>query len=249
MKNDSLWQGVHYLFRGLNLLQHRQLRAYIGWPITLNFLVYLVLLVPGIYFFQVTVHALMQWLPTWLHWLAVLLWLLFSGLILLVFIYTFTWLANLIAVPFNSALANRVEALINQQPIKTTETLGSQLRAIPAGFIKQLQFIIYYLIRVIVIVPLLFIPVVHIIGVMLWFWLTAWLLALQYLDCPMDNHGYRFKELQHFASQQRYTTIGFGSSVLILMFIPILNLLVMPAAVIGATLWWLEQSNFRSIHF
>jgi uncharacterized protein involved in cysteine biosynthesis len=39
------------------------------------------------------------------------------------------------------------------------------------------------------------------------------------------------------------SNFAFGASVMVLSFIPILNLFVMPAAVAGATLKFLEEEN------
>ncbi|MCP5459961.1 MAG: EI24 domain-containing protein, partial [Gammaproteobacteria bacterium] len=75
----------------------------------------------------------------------------------------------------------------------------------------------------------------------LWLAFSIWMLALQYADYPMSNHGLRFREQRRLLSQRRMLALGFGSAVLLMTLVPILNFLVMPAAVIGATLMWVEQ--------
>ena len=67
------------------------------------------------------------------------------------------------------------------------------------------------------------------------------MLSLEYADYPMDNHGIRFKQVRTSLRQRRLTSIGFGGMATLCSFVPFLNLLVMPAAVSGATLFWVKE--------
>ena len=44
-----------------------------------------------------------------------------------------------------------------------------------------------------------------------------------------------FKQLKMFMSNNKFTSLGFGMAVMLALMIPILNIFVAPAAVIGAT--------------
>ena len=75
----------------------------------------------------------------------------------------------------------------------------------------------------------------------LWVMLGAWMMALQFIDYPMDNHRLPFKEVRAACSARRATSIGFGVVVAVVSGIPILNLALIPAAVAGATLLWCDE--------
>ena len=51
----------------------------------------------------------------------------------------------------------------------------------------------------------------------------------QYIDYPADNH------------KKRWQSLGFGGIVYLVLLIPVVNLLMMPAAVAGATLFWVRE--------
>ncbi|MGB0669828.1 MAG: EI24 domain-containing protein, partial [Porticoccaceae bacterium] len=65
-----------------------------------------------------------------------------------------------------------------------------------------------------------------------------WSLAIQYLDYPADMEAVSFTQLIDRAGQNRWPAMGFGLSALAASAIPVLNLLALPAAVVGGTLLW-----------
>ena len=69
----------------------------------------------------------------------------------------------------------------------------------------------------------------------MWLLFSAWMLALEYLDYPLSNHGRLFPHYRGALRQRRWLALGFGGAVLLLTLVPLLNFIVMPAAVAGAT--------------
>ena len=57
----------------------------------------------------------------------------------------------------------------------------------------------------------------------------------------MGNHGLRADEQKLCLRKKRLMSLGFGGAVSVATMIPVLNFLVMPAAVAGATAMWVEQ--------
>jgi CysZ protein len=57
----------------------------------------------------------------------------------------------------------------------------------------------------------------------------------------MGNHGLRSREQKRRLGEKRFLSMGFGGAVTIATMTPILNFLVMPAAVAGATAMWVKQ--------
>jgi len=75
------------------------------------------------------------------------------------------------------------------------------------------------------------------------------MMAIQYCDYPMDNNRVSFKDMKLSLKQRRMTSVGFGGLVSVGMMIPVFNLLVMPAAVVGATIYWVEEYTATEVDF
>ena len=159
--------------------------------------------------------------------------------------YCFTLIANLIAAPFNSVLASKAEQLISGQPPTQTGNFLKTIMQLPKDFIRALQWLVYYLPRALIGLILFLIPGVNAGAPVIWFLINAWAFALQYSDYPADNNGQSFKQMRQRLNQQRWQYLGFGSTVLLITMIPIVNFIVMPAAVVGATLMWQDQNNSK----
>ncbi|WP_371440265.1 EI24 domain-containing protein [Candidatus Coxiella mudrowiae] len=69
------------------------------------------------------------------------------------------------------------------------------LKDIPLAFKRQVQFIFYYLPRAILVLILFFILLMQVIAAPLWFLSNAWMMTVQYMDYPMDNHCVLFREM------------------------------------------------------
>lgn len=67
------------------------------------------------------------------------------------------------------------------------------------------------------------------------------MLAVQYCDYPFDNHKVPFNEMRNSLKQKQGKAYSFGALVAIFTTIPILNLIVMPVAVCGATAIWVAE--------
>jgi CysZ protein len=238
MKNGFL-AGARYLFVGLRWLPRDRIRGFVVIPLLVNTLLFGAALWWGIKEFDAVLDRLLGYLPVWLDWLRWLLWPLFSVTVLLVSFYTFTLVANLIASPFNGLLAERVEAITKPEVMRPpSRPLWQEIALAP---ITELKKFAYFLLWAIPLLLLFLIPGVNTLAPFIWLAFGAWLLALQYMDYPMGNHGILFKEQRGHLKQQRMLVMGFGSAVMLLTLVPIVNFLVMPAAVIGATLMWVEQ--------
>lgn len=238
--NTNSIKGYEYLFQGFSLIFEKQIRLYIIIPVLINILFFISLFSIGIHYF----HELTQWLnhllPKWLHWLQWFLWIIFTVLILTIYAYTFTVLTNLISTPFNAFLSEKVEYFLTGHTLESA-TLVTALKTIPRAINRQIQLIIYYLLRAAILLLLSFIPVVHIFATIAWFLFTAWMLTIQYIDYPMDNHHISFKNLRQTIGQKQLLSFSFGISTLLFLYIPIINFFVMPAAVAGATAMWVKE--------
>ncbi|WP_448506320.1 sulfate transporter CysZ [Immundisolibacter sp.] len=234
---DLPLSGPACLWRGLRALFDRRWRTLVLAPLAINALLF----GAGSFWVAGRVAAAVQWLqdalPGWLDWLAFLGWPLFGLGLLLVLAYAFTTLANLIGVPFNVILVRRVTGDI-------TSPAGGRLHEAAQAMVNEMRKLRYYLARAVPLGLLLWIPGVNLVAGPAWLLLGAWLLALEYLDYPLGNRGLDFCAVRRTAAAMPLRALGFGGSVLLLGAVPVVNLLLMPAAVIGACL--LVQSEGRA---
>jgi CysZ protein len=67
------------------------------------------------------------------------------------------------------------------------------------------------------------------------------MMVIQYCDYPMDNHQRSFSSMIKLIKINRLTSSGFGAGVMIGTMIPVVNFIIMPAAVCGATAYWTDE--------
>ncbi|MGK2942898.1 MAG: sulfate transporter CysZ [Immundisolibacter sp.] len=226
--------GPRCLWLGFARLFDRRWRSLVLAPLAINALLFGAGSVWAAGRVRSAVQSLQNALPGWLDWLAFLAWPLFGLVLLLVFVYAFTALANLIGAPFNAVLAARV---LGEAPVSGGGWLGEATRAVA----NELRKLAYFLVRVVPLGLLLWVPGVNLFAGPIWVLLGAWLLALEYLDYPLANRGLDFRAVRRSAGGMPLRTLGFGGSVLLLGMLPVVNLLLMPAAVIGACLLVRDQ--------
>lgn len=241
----NLISGAGYFFRGLSMLPERGIRAFIILPLTANIVLFGLLGSLALDAIQSLIATTESALPDWLSfvtWLLVpILWLaggLLTG-------YTSTLLVLLLTSPFHALLAEKVEEQVTGKAVPALEGFGAALLQVPRGIAREISKILYYIPMVLLVLVASFLPGINALSPLLWFLLGAWMMSLQFIDCPMDNHRFSFKDVREASAERRLSSIGFGAVVAFVSGIPFLNLIVVPAAVIGATLLWCEELNPR----
>jgi len=214
------------------------LRRFVMIPLLLNILIFAALAYfAGTYFDD----FMDRWLPTqrWLEFLRWILWFLFAVAYALALFYGFTLIANLIASPFNGILAAKIEEkLTGKQPLEADESV---LKAIPSAIAGELNKILYFISRAIPMLLLFLIPGVNILVTVAWVVFGLWFLAVEYGDYPMGNHAIRPKAQREHLRRNRLKSLAFGAGVTVMMLIPVLQFAAMPAAVAGATRFWVDD--------
>lgn len=230
--------GFGYAMEGLRLIARPGLRRYVVVPFMINLVVFGLLVWLGIDRFEVVLD---RWLPedSWLAYFRWLLWPLFAVAFLLIVFYTFTLVANLLGAPFNDMLSARIEAMLTGQ--RLDDGAGSIFAAIGPAIGSELQKIVYFLPRALPLLLLFVIPGINTLAPFAWGLFSAWSIALEYTEYPFGNNGIPFREQRRVVRQRRLTALGFGGGVMLLMLIPGVNFLAMPAAVAGATALWVAR--------
>lgn len=230
--------GFSYIPRGLALILRPRLRRYVILPVLINVVLF-------ISAFVLLLERLGGWLDgllpsslAWLSWL--ILPLLFLALSLGVF-YTFGLVANLIASPFSALLAEQIELQMGGQPPSAGAGLKQTLRSTAIGVMTQLSALAYQLVRLLPLLLLFLVPVVNVLATSVLIAFSAWMLALGYLSTPMGNHDMSFRAVRETCRGRRALALGLGTGLLLLTWIPLLNLLALPVGTAAATALWTEK--------
>jgi len=240
--------GTYYFLKGLMLITKPGIRVWIIFPLLINVLLFSIL---GYYiwlFFPVILNTAtislpsLTWIFTIVRWIMLPLFIVFAMLTLS---FIFMFVGNLISEPFNGALSRAVEKHITGHKVEVSSE--PILRIIISFIGEKLEKLWYYFKWIILLLLISFIPIINIISPILWFLFAAWIAALEYADPVLANHGYSVPIQRKLLAKKPMLTLGFGSSILIAMFIPIINFFVMPAAIAGATCMWLQQFDENKV--
>lgn len=235
------FSGIGYLFQGFKLIFKPELRRYVIIPLLINVLLFAGLIWFGVSQFEGFLEWLMPELPEWLQWSEWIFWVLFAVSALLILFYVFTLFANVIASPFNGLLAEAVEIYLSGENMNQAGGLKKMLSELVPTLIDEGRKLVYLIAWSIPFLLLFLVPILNIIAPFTWLAFSAWMLAVEYIDYPMGNHGLRSDEQKRHLGEKRLLSLGFGGAVTIATMTPIVNFLVMPAAVAGATAMWVKQ--------
>lgn len=239
MNNKS---GLDYFFQGFDLISRPGVRLFVIVPLVVNVLLFSV----AFYYLFGQINPLVEevtaWIPDWLDWLkdslAYIIWPLAVLIILLFSAFIFGTLANWIAAPFNGLLAERIELILTGQPV-AGGGFTDLLKDIPRTLGREVVKLLYYIPRAVGFLILFFI--LPVFGQVIWFLFTAWMMAIQYCDYPFDNHKVAFKKMRAELAANKKDAFLFGITVTFFSMIPIVNFIVMPVAICGATAMWVDK--------
>ncbi|WP_455223084.1 sulfate transporter CysZ [Kaarinaea lacus] len=238
---DNPLAGIKYLLKGLRLITSPGLRRFVIIPLLINTTLFVVAIWLGFEQIGIAVDWLMAKLPDWLQWLSWLFYLMFGLICLLFVFFTFSLLANIVAAPFNDLLCTAVMKKLKGGNLPDNINQPGFIQQILPSVLNELKKFAYFAGWSIPFLILLVIPGVNVIGTVLWFLFSAWMLNVEYMDYPMSQNKLDFTQQRALFKQRKIISYSFGSVVSVATMIPVANFLVMPAAVAGATALWIEQ--------
>lgn len=240
MTNSPI-NGMTYLTRGAQLIVTPQLRLFVLVPLLINLVLFFAATYLLIEQFGVAMGWLLGSLPGWLDFLAWILWVIFAALVLVVYGYSFSMITNIIAAPFYGILAEKTEILVKGTGPEP-ESLGHMIpRTLGREMVKLWYFILRGLALLILMFVLSFIPLINVIVPVIGFLWGAWSMAIQYVDYPADNNQLTFKDTRNRLWNRKYSSFSLGSLVMLGTMVPFLNIFIMPIAVVGGTLFWIDE--------
>ena len=233
-KGNNPIAALGYFLQGLKLLASPELRSFLIIPVLINLALYSVALVLGYYYMNDLINS---FIPGWLQWLDWILWPLFFICFFIAGFFTFTVIANIIAAPFYGKLAAKTLAIITGQAAATAEQPIAKVMA------AEFKRVAYLATRALPLLVLFVIPGLNVIAPFLWALFGAWGMALEYMAYPLENEGVLFSEQKQFAKEIRLGALSFGGLTMVGLTLPVLNIVVAPAAVIGATIYMHEAKE------
>ena len=245
MPASPVLSGPQYLREGLRLVLSPGLRLFVLLPLAINLILFVSMISFAVQQFSGWVDTFMPSLPNWLSFLQYILWPLFVVLVLLMVFFTFTMLANIIAAPFNGFLAEKVEVVARGEDHFPPFSWAELAAMVPRTMGREMRKLAYFLPRAIGLLILSFIPVVNLVAAPLWLLFGVWMMAVQYIDYPADNNKMSWQDMLAWLREKRWQSLSFGGITYAALLVPGLNILMMPAAVAGATLFLVRERGER----
>ena len=239
----DLFSGVGYMREGFSLLRKPGLRRFVLMPLLINILLFGGLIGWAYGWVDGASRSMITGLPEWLHWLRYVVVPVFVLTSLVVIFYGFSMLANLIAAPFNGLLAEAVECHLTGKSLQGG--WRQLLRDIVPSIMSELRKLLYFALRALPLLLLLLVPLVNVAASVLWILFSAWMMTVQYMDYPMANHQLFFKDQRARLRKRPVLAWSFGGLVMLCTLVPVVNFIVMPAAVAGATAIWVREGGLQ----
>lgn len=182
---------------------------------------------------QEILYRFPPWVPAWAavltQWIVkILVWLL----LLLLSTFTFTLVGGILASPFNDMLTT-----------KTLRLLGSnnKIAELGVGQVVGLELkrsLVLFFVGVVAIflgvVPFMQVPA---------FLLAAWIVAFEYFGYPVSKKSNSLSAIKLFMVKRPFLSLGFGSALVVMMALPLLGMVYIPLAVVGATLLYSQETD------
>lgn len=233
-----MMSGFDCFLDGFNLIRQPGLRRYFIVPTLINAAVLIAILTVTFQYFDSWVDGIMGYFPDWMSALYWLIWFFAFIVVLVLVVFIFTFVANIVASPFNAILSVKVEQhLTGKAPVSAV----SPWLVLPRAIAREAGKLLYILPRLVGLMILTIIPVINVVSPVLWILFGAWMMAVEYSDYGADNNDVSFRELRTRLSRRRFQAILFGLPAYLLLTVPIVNLVLMPVGVAGGTRFYVEK--------
>jgi CysZ protein len=230
--------GAGYFMLGFQLIRLKGIRRFVFIPLSVNLILFSIAFYYVFQQFNYYMSIFHEIIPDWLSWLDFIIWPVAILALLVIFSFIFSTVANWLAAPFNGLLAEKLEIILSEQHAPTGNWLDV-LKDTPRTLGREWRKLVYYVPRAIGFFLLMWL--LPLLGQIIWLMFTAWMMAIQYQDYPFDNHKVPFHIMKAKLKQHQARSYSFGLTVAICSMIPLLNLVVMPVAICGATALWVDH--------
>lgn len=239
--------SLYYFLKGWSLIQVPGIRRYVIMPILANIVIMSLLF----YWFFTMISSVidlgLHYMPSWLQWLSYIATIMIVLVFAIFFCYFFSTITNIIAAPFNGLLAEKVEDYLTGLP-SNDDSIWYFIKDLPGVMGREFRKLLYYIVWCIPLFLTSFIPIFGQFATpILWFIFTAWMINIQYADYAFDNHKVSFYKMRQLLKQNKVDNISFGMLISVFTMVPILNLIIMPVSVCGATAIWVDRYRHQVV--
>lgn len=252
LRNNPLTQfslGFFYPFRSVKLLMATpSLWRFVIIPFCINLVVFSAAVYFGFDFFS---DRVIQQIPQGDGWYWAILyyvaWVIAMLLTAVLVFFTFTVVGNLIASPFNELLSERAEEMltgtVSEAPFSLQLFWADTRRTLSVEIRKVGLFVL----AMALILPLNLLPGVgNLLYTVLAISLTIFFLVVEYLGIVLSRQRFSFTQQRQFIFNRLFLMAGFGTGVLALLAVPLLQFLCIPVAVVAATRLWCDLRPAQS---
>ncbi|HKJ83836.1 MAG TPA: EI24 domain-containing protein [Mariprofundaceae bacterium] len=224
--------GVALLGGMRRLFAHAELKQ-VMWRILVLLLVLMLILGAGV--FWLTDYLAHLWLPqgdawywqlvSWLVWFVAFVLAVMSGVV------SFSMLGSVAAAPWLDELAARTESLEgNRTEAPQASWVVLMMRSLVNAVKPMIGLVGFGVLTLI----LLFIPVVgQLSAAVVWTYAGVRFLNFELMDTTASRRGWHYGARKRELARRRWFYLGFGGTAFVLMMMPILNIMVLPAAVVA----------------
>ena len=254
---SEFFRGFKYPFRAFTYLGQHKLWSLAKYPIVLNIVILIgvvagatMLLWPFLTDLTASITAsLGGW--SWFAWLgqalaqfiSFVLWVLLFPASLALGFLTLVLIGQAVASPFLDTLSQKVEI----KEIATPEmplSAGSVARSVAIALADLFWGI---LVLAVTHIPLFIIGLIPGLGTTVAglgsFFVTNWLLAHEFVGLPLSRREVGYWARWRLVWQYRWRTLGLGAAAAMLLWIPGINIVLLPLATVGGTLLFCELAE------
>ncbi|MDQ7781883.1 MAG: EI24 domain-containing protein [Desulfomonilaceae bacterium] len=165
-------------------------------------------------------------------------------LLLVIVFFVFARVASAIAAPFNELISEKTEELVTGTFDETPFSFFGLIKDSGRSVVHSFKILGIYVALLGGGLPMILVPGVGgllyaVFGALL----SSYMFAYEYLGYPMDRRRLSFSEKRRFLRRHFSKAMGFGLGNLAVASIPGINLLFIPAAVVGGTLLFLDVGS------
>lgn len=166
--------------------------------------------------------------------------LAFLGSITLIILSLFMFLpvASLVCIPFNDSISIETEKMLLGEETNTSS--GNIINEVKVTIVEVFKLLFVKIVILLISLPVLLIPV---IGQVTFFFILALITSIDFLDIIMARKKYTLKEKLSFLNKNSSGFILFSIPIMLLFWVPIVQILIIPAATVGGTKFFLESNK------
>lgn len=221
--------GAGALLAGMQLLLGKAELRVVLWRMIALLFVLMILLSTGVFWLADYVAG--QWIPdgdswywqllSWLAWLLAVILAMISGIV------AYVALGSAVAAPWLDTLAARTERICGRS---CEENQAAWLEQFLHSLVNSIRPFVGLLLWAVAALLCFWMPP---LATVIWVYGGIRFLSFELMDTPASRRGWNFSRRKQILNERRWFYFGFSGLATVFLLIPVLNLFVIPAAVVG----------------